>query len=577
MKKTFFLVCCLCIVGVLAYLFSRPAPPKPEQSYYADFLPEDTVAVLSLYDMEGLSKVFPGTPIGRFLSKPVMHEMMGELGGTEEDLEKYDAFYNAVADILTSSVIRQVFGDDAVIALCPLDPERLQDNPEQELKKNLLAFGTSSTAGPISRFARMVMRKDVRNAKIAGLDMTRIRLDDNEVLYGYDAQGIIVLAYDPERIVNAVQQKKVGKNLRNAPSFTATEVFWKEEGQGHVYARSYLNAIRLQELASIFAQQKTSNMAKTVAEELAGMKSIGSLIVQTQGELCVRMQGERDPKLLPEKIRAKEALLGDENLALSLLQENTLLHYRLAHFDKAFFRNFLVSPRTEQQYRELEKTVRDEVGFSLGKFLEATGPRAGISVHEIVNAGMFPLPKTVLAIQVQNRQAVGWALRKLRDTLKKQGFSNEHQEKVQGHRLYYWTIMPVEATHLAIAITDTMLYIANGESQLRTILAKKQKPETLTEQVKELGGTAGTCVATANSGAFLLRPRRLAVQIAPVANWLTDMMLANTTGSTRKTQEEVFGLMRSFDFVAACSDRAATHVRGEVIFKTLPAGNQGKK
>ena len=577
MKKTLFLVCCLCIVGVLAYFLFCPALPESEQNYYADFLPDDTVVVLSLYDMEGLSGVFPGTPPGRFLSKPVMHEMMGELGATEEDLERYDALYNAVADVMTSPVFRQVFGDDAVIALCPPDPERLRDNPEQELKKSLLAFGTSSTAGPISRLARMVMRKDVRNAEIAGLDMTRIRLDDNEVLYGYDAQGIIVLAYDPERIVSAVQQKKTGKNLRHSQSFTATEAFWKEEGQGHVYARSYLNVMRMQELVSVFAQQKVQAMAKAATKELAGVKSIGSLIVQTQGELRVRMKGERDPELLPEKVRAKEALLGDENLALSLLQANTLLHYRLAHFDKAFFRNFLASAETEQQYSELEKTVQDEIGFSLDKFLEAVGPRAGISVHEIVNAGMFPLPKTVLAIQVQDRKAVGWALKKLRDTLKKQGFANEHQKKIQGHRLYYWTIMPIEATHLAIALTDTMLYIANGETQLRTLLEKKQEPETLTEQVKELGETAGTCVATANSGAFLLRPQQVAIQLAPVANWLTDMMLANGTGSGKKIQEEVLTLMRSFDFVAACSDLAETHVRGEVIFKTLPAADQERR
>lgn len=577
-------MCCLCIVGVFAYFLFRPALPEPEQNYYADFLPEDTVAVLSLYDMEGLAKIFPGTPTGRFLSKPVMHEVMGELGAIEEDLEKYDAFYNAVADVLTSSVFRQVFGDDAVIALCPPNPKGLRGNAEQELKKSLLAFGTSSTAGMISRFARMVMRKDVRNAEIAGLDMTRIRLDDNEVLYGYDDHGIIVLAYDPERIVSAIQRKKSGKTLRNAQSFTATEAFWKEEGQGHVYARSYLNAIRLQEFASVFSQQKTqqgiadmADMADMAEALTAELKSIGSLIIQAQGELHVRIKGERDPELLSKEVQAKEALLGDENLALPLLQENTLLHYRLAHFDKAFFRQFLASPGTEQQYRELEKTVRNEVGFSLDKFLEATGPRAGISVHDIVNAGMFPLPKTVLAIQVQNRQAVGWALKKLRDELKKQGFASEHQENVQGHRLYYWTMMPVEATHLAIALTDTLLYLANGESQLRDLLAKKEKPETLTEQVKELGKTAGTCVASANSGAFLLRPAQLAAQIEPVADWLTDMLWASTTGSGKKIQEELLALMRSFDFVAACSNRTETHVKGEVIFKTLPGADQKKK
>ena len=577
MKKKFFLVCCLCIVGVLAYFFSRPAPPEPEQNYYADFLPEDTVAVLSLYDMEGLSEVFPGTPTGRFLSKPVMHEMMGELGGTDEDLEQYDAFYNAVADVMTSPVFRQVFGDDAVIALCPPDPEGLRDNPEQALKKSLLAFGTSSTAGPISRLARMVMWKDVTNAEIAGLGLTRIRLNDNEVLYGYDDQGIIVLAYDPERIVSAVQRKAGGENLRHSQSFTVTEAFWQEAGLGHVYARFYLNAMRLQEFVSVFPQQKTSGMAEAMAGELAGVKNISGLVVATQGELRVRMKGERDPQLLPDEVQAREALSGHEDFALPLLRANTLLHYRLAHFDKAFFRNFMTPAETEQQYRELEESVQNEVGFSLDKFLEAVGPQTGISVHEIVNAGMFPLPKTVLAFQVQDKKAVGWALRKLRDTLKKQGFANEHLEKVQGYRLYYWTIMPVEATHLAIALTDTTLYIANGETQLRTVLKGKQQPEILADQVKELRGTAGTCVATANLGAFLLRPALLAAQIEPVADWLTDMLWVSKTGSGKKIQEELFALMRSFDLVAACSDLAETHIKGEVVFKTLPAVDEKKK
>jgi hypothetical protein len=594
MKKTLFWVCGLCIVGVLAYFLSRPASPVPEH-YYADFLPEDTAAVLSLYDMEGLSEAFPGTPVGRFLSKPVIHEMLGELGGTAEELEQYDDFYTAVADIMTSPLVRQIFGDDAVIALCPPNqeglPDTLHDNPDGELHNALLAFGTSSSAGWIGRFARMVMRKDVRNATIDGLDMTRIRLDDNEVLYGYDDQGTVVLAYDPQRIVSAIERKKTGKSLRHSQAFAATEAFWKKEGeQGHVYARSYLNAMRLQELVSVFAQPKTPNMADAVVKKLAGLTSIGGLIVATQGELRLRMKGmkgERDPESLSEKAQAEKALsdLSDlsnaENLALPLLHADTLLHYRLAHFDKAFFRNVLASATTEQQYSELEKAVQDEAGFSLDEFLEAVGPLAGISVHEIVNAGMIPLPKTVLALQVRNRKAAGRALKKFRDTIKEQGVAEEHRDKLQGHRLYYWTVMPIEATHLAVVLTDTMLYIANGESQLRSLFEEKQVPEPLAENftenmVKEQGKAAGTCVATANSSAFLLRPQRLAVQLAPVVDWLTDMMAASGTGSGKKIQEEVLTLMRSFDVLAACSDVTETQVSGEVILKTLPAADKEK-
>ncbi|MCI5159129.1 MAG: hypothetical protein D3906_11980, partial [Candidatus Electrothrix sp. AUS1_2] len=263
MKKKVFLACLTCTVGLLLYFFLRPAPPGPDENYYADFLPEDTVAVVGLYDLKGMSEKFPATPLGRFFSKPVMHEMMGELGAQDEELEKYDALYDAVADVLSNRLLLRFFGDDAVIALCPPDAERLRENPEQELQHALMAFGTSSSAGPISMIARLVMGGDVSRTEIAGLDMVRIRLDEtdeSEVLYGYDDQGRILLAYDPKRIVSAVEQQKTGKTLRHSKLFSTTEAFWKRPAQGqetgHVYARSYLNGLLLQELLSTFEQEK---------------------------------------------------------------------------------------------------------------------------------------------------------------------------------------------------------------------------------------------------------------------------------------------------------------------------------
>ncbi len=570
MKKIFFWLCFLSLTGAISYFFLCPILPDTQQSYYADFLPEETVALITLYDMKGLSELFPHTPLGRFLSQPNMHEMMRELGATDEDVKRYNAFYQSVADMMTNPMLTQIFGDDVIIALLSPNLERLKENPEQEVKKNLLAFATSSTAGPISKIARLVMWQDVTNTVVGGLDMTRIILDKEEILYGYDDQGIIVLAYDPEKIVTAVQRKKTEQNLKYSESFLATETFWQEEAQAHAYARSYFNVPLLEEVFTVFAQQEKEtpkNLAGLAG--LAGVESVGGMLVEQQGELRGRMKG-----VLQEK-QDREASSMQKNIASSLLQEKSLLHYRMADFDKAFFRTFLNPVNRDRQYQELEKTVQKSIGFSLDKFLESVGPRAGVSVHELVNAGMFPLPKTVFAFQVHNKKAAGWALRKLRDALKKQGI-DERQEKVQGHRLYYWSMMPVEATHLAIALTDTMLYIANGESQLRTLLAEQQSPEVLTENmVKELGKKAGTCVANANISAFLFRPKRLADQIAPVADWLTDMTSGANSG--KKTQEEVLSLMRSVDFIAACSERTATEIRGELIIQAWPAAQKERE
>ncbi|MCI5140955.1 MAG: hypothetical protein D3909_04355, partial [Candidatus Electrothrix sp. ATG1] len=99
MKKIFFWFCFLGMAGVLFYFLFRPAPPAPEfrQNYYADFLPDDTVAVVGLYNMKGLSEDFPETAFGQFLSKPIIHEVLKESGATDQDLKGYDAFYDIIA------------------------------------------------------------------------------------------------------------------------------------------------------------------------------------------------------------------------------------------------------------------------------------------------------------------------------------------------------------------------------------------------------------------------------------------------------------------------------------------------
>ncbi|MCW5211569.1 hypothetical protein VU04_01495 [Desulfobulbus sp. TB] len=575
MKKIFFglcCLCCLCLVGSLSYLILSPAPPTPQQGYYADFLPDDTMATISLYDMKGLSETFSQTSFGHFLSKPIMHEMMGEFEATYEDINGYNYFYDSVVHVMTNPIVEQVFGDDAVIALCPPNLKRLQKNTEQELKNSLLAFGTSSSAGWISKVARIILWNNVTNTKVSGLDMTRIMLDEQEVLYGYNDQGIVLLAYNPQRIVTALEQKTSKQNLQQTESFLATQAFWQEgqeEEQGTVYARSYFNMPLLHNLFTFFAQKKAQGVAQDIPRRETGgevFSTISTVLVGKQGELRVRIKEKFDPKVLP---LPHDKLKDIKDMTSALLRKNTLFHYRIADFDRMFFRRFLSSDGAERQYQNLERTVQKNIGISLNNILKAVGPRAGVSVHELVNIGMFPLPRTVFAFQVRDKKDASWAVRKLRNALTKQGME-EHQKEVHGHRFSYWSMMPLEATHLAIALTDSMLYIANGESQLRTVLTEKQAPESLMENmVQELGETVGTCVADANVSAFFIRPKKLAEQVAPVAGWLTDMLLASTTSSGKKTQEELLALMRSVDCIAACRYRTKTDVSGEIIIQTL--------
>jgi hypothetical protein len=574
MKKIIlFIIAGFGIAGAAFYLTHLSPIDTIGNEYYADYLPEDTIFTLNLLDLEGVSEHFPQSDLGRFTSKPAMHEIMKELGANGEDIQKYDDLYDGIADVMTNPALQQIFGDDAVLALCPPNPLRLEEDTEQEFKNALLAFGTSSAAGPIEKFARIVMSKDFTNDHISGLDMTRIRLDENEILYGYSKSGIVLLAYDPERIVTAVKQKATGKTLTDSAHFATTKKFWTEADSGHVFAQSYFNIKRFQTLLAAFNQ----NVIKDAAAYLDGFKHAGGLIVDHQGELQITTKAEYEFAALNESIKKQYQSLPENNLSLSQLTEKTLLYYWFSSMDKELIRSLFSTAEAKRQYSLFDSMVQKELGQPLEQIIAALGPQVGIFVHEIVNAGMFPLPKTVLFFQIQDRKRVQRVLGKLRKKIAKQSFK-EKSEKINGHTVYFWSVMPIEATHLAIALSDDMLYIANGESSLKSLLADERDTTVLSENmVNVLGSNIGQDISSANYYTFVLRPAQLAAQAEEAADWLSQMLLASKNVSTKRLREETLNLMRSFDVVAASGDIEKDYALSTVVFKKVKTTKQEKQ
>ncbi|MCI5222732.1 MAG: DUF3352 domain-containing protein [Candidatus Electrothrix sp. AR4] len=575
MKKIIiFVFICVGIAGAALYLTHRPATPEIESDYYADYLPEDTLLTLNLLDLSGVSETFPQSALGDFLVKPTMHEIMRELNATNMDIKIYDDLYDGLADVMTNPAFQQVFGDDAVIALRTPNPDRLRQNPEQEIQDSMLAFGTSATVGPIERIARIIMSKNFTNEHVSGLDMTRIRLNENEILYGYSENGILILAYNPDSIVTAVKQKKTGNTLRNSTRFTATEKFWGKNADGHVYAQSYLNIVQLRTLLATSKQEKIKN----AAAYLNGVTNTGGLIVAHQGELHITTQTAYDPSSFHEAVKKQYQSLPDENFSLSMLTEKTLLHYWFSNLNNDCIKTLLSIVNSEQGYTTADETIQQELGFSLEQVMTAAGPQAGIAIQAIINAGMFPLPKTVLFLQIQDRKTAQQILDKLRKKITEQGFAEEHHEEIHGHTIYYWTVMPIEATHLATVLTDNMLYIANGESSLKKLLADQQEPTELPQAMSDaLGDSLAQRVTGTNYSTFFMRPAQIAAQSGEAADWLSEMLLASKNVSAKKLLKELLKLMGSIDIITISGNIEKKHATSTVIFKKMKTGSAEKK
>ncbi len=562
MKKILILVLLLAGAAGAALYFSRSSRPVADD-YYTDYLPQDTLAIVSLLDLKGFSESFPASSLGRFFAKPTMHGILTELGSPPEGLQEYDDIYDGIAGVMTNPAFRQVFGDDAVVAVLPPDPQRLQTVPQEELKKTVLVFGTSSVSGALDSFARLVMSKSVEKQSVQGLDVTRIQLDDNEVIYGYAETGILILAYEPANIAAAVKRKQNGGGLQGAPTFAAVSRFWAESAEGREYARTYINFTGVRTLLASSSDED----GRELADYLQGFAGMGSVVFERQGELHITSRIDYDYGALNDLVKKQYQAVARDNVSLGLLKSKTLAYYWASIIDQEYVKG-LLSATDGEQYEKIDARVQRELGLSLDEVISAVGPQTGMVVNEIVNTGLFPVPKVVLFLQVRDHAVAKTIVDRLRKDIADRGFAAEQSEEVNGRTIYYWSVLPGEATQPALVLTENMIFAANGKSTLAALVAEGPDLQTLPVPMAGiLGDDLVKNITASNYTTFVMRPAALAAAVKDAADWLSGMMAATQGVSAEQLKQQVLELMQSVDVLTATSSIQKDHAVSSLVFK----------
>ena len=513
MRKGILITLLLAGVAGAGFWFLRPtAPPDPESSYYAAYLPADTWAVLKLFDLHGLSKVFPESAAGKFLAKETVRGMLTELNADQEAVSRYEEVYDGAADLFSSPILQHLFGDDATVALLAPDPVRLQHDPDAERRRMLLVFGTSATASSVARLARLTLSEVSTEQTATGLTLTRIRLDEDESLYGTVRAGVIILAYSPETVELAIQQQEQGRGLDSNPQFAAAQKFWAEEKLGsRFFATFYTNIDKLRANLTASGQPE----AQQAAARLRGMTSLSATAAERQGELRFRSRTSIKPDLLDKTVQQeRERQQGQRNLALHLLQEQSLVYLWFSSLEAGLF--------AAADPVSVDKKAQLLFGLPFVEVMAALGPQAALSLGELASTGLFPVPTVSLAVEARHAEQTERLLVALRQRLSSelgQLASEQTSEGGGGQPLYYWKLLPAEAAHPALTLSSRLLSFANGESRLRTLLTQEQQglPQAMRQS---LGPNLAAEFSTATSAAFVLRPARLAAAIQQAEVWL---------------------------------------------------------
>ena len=238
----------------------------------------------------------------------------------------------------------------------------------------------------------------------------------------------------------------------------------------------------------------------------------------------------------------------------------------------------MLSATDEEQYKQADARVQKELGLSLDEIIAAVGPQSGMVVNEIVNTGLFPLPKVIFFLQIKDHKVAQQILDNVRSKIAERGFAAEQSQEINGYTIYFWSVLPGEATQPALVLTDNMLYLANGKSSLEKLIAGDRSPAAVpADMAVSLGSELVTMIESSNYNTFIMSPARLATEVKDAADWLAGMMAASKGVSAEKLKQEILTLMHSVDVVTATSDIKKDHAVSALVFKQAVSAGHDKK
>ena len=545
MKKIAGIVACLVIVAVAGWFFLLR--DRSTTGLYARYLPPEVVGTVNLTHLAAFSDGFAASALGKSLAKDTVHTIIRELGGQDKDQAEYDRLYDSVAEVANDPAFRAVFGDDVTLALLPPEKGGMTKDPAEALQRSLVVVARTAAAGALDVLSRLIKNAQVSRETIDGLELVKIVMASNQVIYGYAEGKLLLLAYAPSAIKTCVTAGKGEQALVKAPLYQQAVAFWQPYPEKDVYSRVYLNV----ELLAGLLQQAVQAEVKESGALLKGVTSMFSVSYATeQGLESKGRSSYRYDQLHPLMKSAVDA--AGANRSLHLLKDRTLAYNWASSLRPDMLVKTLADD--EKAYKEMDAEVRRNLGVSLEELGRAFGPQYGGVLDDIVRTPLFPWPKMVLFVELRDRKIAESVLGGIRRLIAGNGMVAEQQEQVEGRTIYSWPVLPGESAQPAVVLTDSMLYLATSKEALQEVLTSKAAVNTLAAPVKDaLGAAVADQLVAANFGSFVVFPRRMAAPTGAALDWLAGILASTKNVSMGRLNAELVQLLQSTEMVAAAT------------------------
>ena len=548
MKKIVGIILCLaavCGAGVYFYTQQNAGPA----GQYARYLPQDVLATANLTHINTLTDRFPATAAGHLADKETIHAVLQEMRAGEQAIARYDAMYDNIAKVMTNPAFRAVFGEDATVALLPPDRQVFAKDPLEAFRQSMVVLAETEVSGALDMFTGLISGKTVAKETVDGLELTRITLEPDQVIYGYADKKIVLLAYTPAVIKTCLATRKTETSLEQAPGFTQARAFWQPYPAEKTYSRVYMNNAAI---APLLLASENADI-KQGGAYLQGIDYGYSVTFATAQGVENRARSTYHYDQLHPMIKNAVDSVSKSNQSLHLLKANSLAYNWSSSLQPEMILKTLAADSGDLE--SADATIRESFGVSLKDLAAAVGPQYGGVLDEIVNAGLFPIPKMVLFLGIRDRKIVDKALDRLRKKIAEYGIAGEEEERVGNSTIYSWPVLPGDAAQPAVVVTDSMLYLANNKQMLKEALTANTAADTLAEPVKaQLGPQLSERFQRANVGSFVMYPERMSAQVGDLMDWVTGILSTSKNLSLSRLSREIVQLMKSTEFITVTTD-----------------------
>lgn len=564
--KTIVILCLAVAFGLALFLLSRTQPSATER--HALYLPQDTVATVSLTHLNTITDTFAATALGRFAARETMHAIMAEMRVDPAALSAYDELYDTVTTVLGNPAFRTVFGEDTALALLNPDRTRLALEPQEALRSALVVFAVTPAPGALDLFARLVMSQSVARETFDGLELTRITVDEDQVVYGYAEGQTVLLALDPAAIKICLEARGSNQALESLPVFREAVTFWGPVAATQTFVRAFINP---EPLAGLLTAMKDNGLQGS--EHMQGGDFITFIIRATETGLESRARyAYRYEQLGPSMKRLVDT--ASANQTLHLLQEGILAYNWASMPVETLFRPWFAGADTGER---AAAGAQETYGVPFEELLRGLGPQRGLVLNNL-GVTIFPVPKMTFFLEVREPQVAESVVRSLRDSINAYGLAREREEVVAGRTIHYWPILPGETAQPAVVRTDTMLYLANGITTLKEILTTTVPLDVLPVPVaEELGPELSERVTRANSSSLVLYPERMSRQSSDLTRWLSGILSATRNLSITRLSQELNEVMRATELIVMTADLDRERVDWDLSIKAAQAQAVGPK